>query len=409
MCLSDVGELPGRFASLPGSRQARAAAAGSEVYLVGGAVRDLWLGGTPLDLDLVIVGELDPLLASLAGEASTHTRFGTATIRGDGGVRFDLARARRETYARPGALPEVAAAGIEQDLGRRDFTVNALALGLSGANAGRLLAAPHAVEDLAAHRLRVLHPASFLDDPTRLLRLARYAARLGFSVEPGTEALARAALSAGALATVSGARLGAELTLLAAERDPVAGFAELHRLEVDGALAPGFGITDPGLAERALSRLPADGDPAALLLGLAGTGVASGRRRPLLHRLGLPAGRREAALAAAEAPVLAKRLALAARPSEVAAAVGGAPVEATAIAGAYGPAPVGRRAHDWLTAWRHTRPDIGGEDLIAAGVAPGPAIAAGLRAALAAKLDGEAPTRAEQLAVALRAATPGPG
>ncbi len=126
------------------------------------------------------------------------------------------------------------------------------------------------VEDLETRRLRVLHERSFLDDPTRLLRVARYAGRLGFAVEPGTARLAREAIGAGALATVSGGRIGAELWLLAADRDPVAGFEMMRDLGLDAALAPGFGLGDPGVARRALAaaaRSPAD--PARVVLAAA--------------------------------------------------------------------------------------------------------------------------------------------
>src|SRR5581483_2486520 len=144
-----------------------------------------------------------------------YDRFGTATLEIDG-HRYDFARARRERYPRPGALPEVEPASIAEDLRRRDFTVNATALALGGDDAGTLLSVDNALEDLSDQQLRVLHDASFTDDPTRLLRMARYAARLSWAIEPHTLNLARAAIATGALDTVSGARLGAELRLLVA-------------------------------------------------------------------------------------------------------------------------------------------------------------------------------------------------
>src|SRR5205085_8110891 len=122
---------------------------------------------------LVVEGDTRAL-ADRLGTARHHDRFGTVRVVLDGHT-YDLARARAETYPQPGALPEVVPAGLEQDLLRRDFTVNALAAALGGAEPGALRAAPDAVDDLAAQRLRVLHDASFVDDPTRLLRVARYA------------------------------------------------------------------------------------------------------------------------------------------------------------------------------------------------------------------------------------------
>src|SRR4051794_32180235 len=150
------------------------------VHVVGGAVRDALLGTRPRELDVVVEGEAPPVARRaaerLGGEVVVHDRFGTATVRAPGAT-FDVVSARTETYPAPGALPEVQlGATIAQDLARRDFTVNAIALGLDGT----LTAFPGAVEDVRAGRLRVLHDASFEDDPTRLLRMARYAARLGF-------------------------------------------------------------------------------------------------------------------------------------------------------------------------------------------------------------------------------------
>ena len=421
MRLRDPSELLAHVHALPGAQPVLDALAGDgpgpEVHLVGGAVRDLLLGGAPLDLDLVVAGELAPLAARLGAEVRPHERFATATVRGAGGARYDLARARRETYARPGALPDVTPASIAEDLRRRDFSVNALALGLRGPVRGQLLAVEHGLADLEAGRLRVLHPASFRDDPTRLLRLARYAARLGFEVEAGTAALAREALAAGALGTVSGPRIARELELLSRELDPVAGFAQLRAFGVDAGVAPGFGLdaAAAALARRALTDLPAGADPVAVLLGLAARGVVdtSGAAGLFAH-LGLAATRRDAALAVAgPAPAaLAAALCAARRPSEVDAALRGAPVEAIAVAAALaadadagaGAGDAAARARTWLRAWRHTALEIAGGDLIAAGIPAGPAIAAGLRAARAAALDGRAAGREAQLRVAIGAA-----
>ena len=140
-----------------------------------------------------------------------------------GDCAIDLARARRERYLRPGALPEVEPASLDEDLRRRDVTVNAMALGLDG----ELITVPGAVEDLAGGILRVLHDRSFADDPTRLWRVARYAARLGFAVEPRTRALAHAADPS----TVSGDRLGAELRLALREPDPPAALRAARDLQ----------------------------------------------------------------------------------------------------------------------------------------------------------------------------------
>jgi tRNA nucleotidyltransferase (CCA-adding enzyme) len=365
------------------------------VYVVGGAVRDLLLGGEPADLDLAVEGDAAAVGERLGGSAVVHDRFGTSTVHLDG-FTYDIARARTETYAYPGALPEVSPAGIEEDLKRRDFTVNSIAIALDGT----VIPLPGALEDLDARRLRVLHDQSFVDDPTRLLRLARYASRLRFSIESHTLELLEAAVRAGALATVSGPRVGAELRLLSREVDPVAAFETLRELGLDAAIDPGFGLDDPELAHRALSELPEDGRPELVVLATATRGVAD--PAGLLNRLGFEAGDRDVIVfAARDAEALAEALAAASKPSEIAAAAARVPPEQVALAGALGAA---EPAHDWLERLRHVRLEIGGGDLLEVGVPEGPAIGRALQAALHAKLDGLVTDREGELRTALQAA-----
>lgn len=375
------------LAKAPPAAAALAALAGeSGVWLVGGAVRDLLLGRSPAELDLVVEG--DALAVALraaerlGGEVRAHDRFGTATVRGPG-TTFDLAAARRETYARPGALPDVElGAGIDADLARRDFTVNALALRLMD---GELTGRPDAREDLAAGVLRVLHDDSFRDDPTRLLRLARYAGRLGFAVEPRTAELAAAAVAAGALETVSGERLGAELRRLAREPQPAA-LRALERFGVGAALLPGLAV-DPGRIERALALCPGAARADLVALCAVAGGVAPERWSVLAFPAADAAAIRAAgALDPPEA---------ACSPSQVDAVLRRLPLEVAIVAAAdSGP------ARDWLERARHLRVAITGHDLLAAGLS-GPAIGRGLANARAALLDGKAPDRAAQLVVAL--------
>jgi tRNA nucleotidyltransferase (CCA-adding enzyme) len=371
------------------------------VYLVGGAVRDLLLGREPRELDLVVEGDPQRTADSLGGTRKLHDRFKTASVLLEG-FRYDFAQARTESYPRPGALPEVSPAGLPEDLRRRDFTVNALALALGGERAGELVRVPKALEDLDAGLLRVLHDRSFLDDPTRLLRLARYAARLSFTVDPHTLALAHDAVNAAAPATVSGSRLGAELRLLARERDPVVAMGKLQELELARAIDPDFGLQDPALADRALALLPEDGRRDRLVLALAAHRVPAARLGDRLDELSFSAADRAVILGAAvRAQAVAAALAQATRPSEIAAATDGASPELIAFAGALGPFA---QARDWLADLRHVQLAIDGSDLLAAGVPNGPAVGRGLRAARRAKLDGRATDRESELAEALRAA-----
>jgi tRNA nucleotidyltransferase (CCA-adding enzyme) len=390
-----------RLRSLPAAEPVlRALGSEPRVWVVGGAVRDLLLGGVPTvptDLDLVVEGDAVVVARRaaqrLGGEVLVHERFGTATVRSHDAA-FDLAGARRERYPEPGALPAVElGAPLEEDLARRDFTVNALALRLAD---GELMGAPGARADLDARVLRVLHDGSFRDDPTRLLRLARYAGRLGFAVESHTAALARLAVSAGVLRTVSGERLGAELRLLAQEPQPAALLAlEAHGL--GAALLPRFSV-DPGLAARAVALCPADGRTGLVALGSAVRRAPADELAVRLRELAFPAAEAEAVAACGDLDLLLAQLA-GARPSEADALLRGRPLEAAVLAAAAGSEP----ARDWLARARHLRAAIGGDDLLAAGL-NGPAIGRGLLAARAALLDGDAPDREAQLAVALTAA-----
>jgi tRNA nucleotidyltransferase (CCA-adding enzyme) len=341
----------------------------------------------------------------LAAEVTVHERFGTALVE-HGATRLDFATRRAESYAKPGALPEVRAGTAEEDLLRRDFTVNAIAVMLDGPAPGDLRAVPHALEDLRERRLRVLHDASFADDPTRLLRLARYHARLDFAVEDHTATLAQRALSEGALDTVSGARTGAELRLALREQQAPAALEAMHELGILPALHPRLRY-DPALAQRALALLPADGSRqrlllAALILPLAlpADGRPQAQARALLDRLEFSQGERDGALASAVAAArLHKLLPRCKRPAELHSAVADSPVEGVALAGALGAAEAARH---WLGDLRHVHLQIDGEDLLAQGVPQGPEVGRRLRETLMLRLDGELEEgREAELAAAL--------
>jgi tRNA nucleotidyltransferase (CCA-adding enzyme) len=372
------------------------------IYLVGGAVRDLLISRVPTELDLMIEGGGAEVVAELGGSAVRHERFGTWAVEVDG-FSYDIAQARTETYPEPGALPEVAPGTVAEDLGRRDFTVNALALALGGPEAGRVTEAPQGLQDLEDRRLRVLHDRSFIDDPTRLLRLARYLSRLGFTVEDHTAALAAQAVADHVLASVSGSRVGSELRLVAAEPDPVAALNALDELALSQEIHPRFGLPhdDVDVSRRALALLPGELRRDRLALALAARRIPATDLRELLDHLAFEAEDRETITAAAtRAEEVSRALGDAQRPSEVAHVADQLPLELIALAGALGPEEPARA---WLQDLRHVRLDIDGTDLLAAGVSQGPAIGRGLRAALAAKLDGRARHRQEELAVALEA------
>ena len=367
-----------------GRPPAVAALAGEDaVYVVGGAVRDLLLGRDPLELDFVVEGDAIAVARRTGGRVIAHERFGTATVQLPGAT-FDLTSARREHYERPGALPTVElGASLREDLERRDFTVNAIALHLAD---GELTWRREARGDLEARRLRVLHDGSFLDDPTRLLRLARYSARLGFEPEVRTDRLAAEAIAGGALPTVTGSRLGAELRLLLREPQPAALLA-LERNGLGRALLGDAFAPDERTIAVAHELSP--GGLAALAASLGG-----GDGVPMLDRLAFPAHDRDAvARAAAIEP------AAAGTDVELWERFRREPPEAVAVAGARGDAEAARR---WLDDVRERRLEIDGNDIVAAGLS-GPAVGEALDRAMRSMLEGRAATREAQLAAALGA------
>jgi tRNA nucleotidyltransferase (CCA-adding enzyme) len=394
--LERLGELPGGDELL-----ATAAERGEGVELVGGAVRDILLDRHPRELDVVVSEDAHGFALALARrlgdlaaddpaehcEVTYHERFGTALVGWQAG-EIDVATRRTETYPAPGALPDVAPGTPEQDLQRRDFTVNAIAVALAGADRGAVRSLAGALEDLAAGSLRVLHDTSFQDDPTRILRLARYASRLHFDVDEHTAALVEQALAGGALRTVSGQRLGAELRLAFAEPDPLAPLVELDRLGVFGAWEHGVSF-DERLVRTALEILPVDGSlevllAASLLLGLAQTlerEDTESAMRGFLSDLELPAGASEHAFrAAVSAHFVAERIDCTESTEAMLELVAPTPIESLALAGALrdledGPMSIGRGVvEEWLGRQRHISLQINGEDLIAAGVPEGPEI-----------------------------------
>jgi tRNA nucleotidyltransferase (CCA-adding enzyme) len=404
-----------RLGALPGGRELLAQTTTREdISLVGGAVRDLLLGHWPRELDVTVAGDSPALARAIAASISPserpyghavepilHERFGTASVVWGYG-RIDIAELRTESYAAPGALPDVRPAGVQEDLARRDFTINALSLPLSGEQRGQILAVGGALEDLAAGVLRVLHEQSFRDDPTRILRLARYAARLGFDIESGTRALATQAIESGALETISGGRVGAELLLAVREADAR---AALRMLDEMGVLAT-LSITGPfdhELAASAEALLPSDGARDALLMAVASHSAP--QPADLITGLELPGELGARVLAAADgASGLAEEVERGDGSAATFAVLDKRSLETVVLAGAL----VARRdetaasvIHDWIDTARHVRLQIDGNDLLQAGIPKGPDIGRRLETALRRKREGVAPDRDSELRAAL--------
>jgi len=200
-----------------------------KMYLVGGFVRDLILGVKNLDLDIAVEGDgikfAQALAHSLAAKFTPHRQFGTATLSIRPNLKIDFSSARKEYYPKPGHLPVVEPGSLKDDLFRRDFTINALAINLSDAS---LVDYFSGQTDLKNKVIRVLHPLSFVDDPTRLLRAIRFEQRYAFKIEPYTLGLLKEAVKAHLLELVHPHRLRDELILIFKEKNPI---PEIKRLE----------------------------------------------------------------------------------------------------------------------------------------------------------------------------------
>jgi len=209
---------------------------GVSLYLVGGVVRDLLLKRENWDLDLTVEGDgiaFAQLVADRYGAGlAVFERFATARLAFPDGLKMDIATTRRESYAQPAVLPTVQPASIEEDLFRRDFTINAIAMQLNSGKFGRVLDAYGGQRDLHARTIRVLHTGSFQDDPTRIFRAIRFEQRFGFCLERTTLRLLAQAAATNLIQQLSGPRLQNEILSLLAEHDPVRAIARLGQLKL---------------------------------------------------------------------------------------------------------------------------------------------------------------------------------
>ncbi len=216
-----------------------------EVFLVGGAVRDLLLRNYNLDIDLVVEGDGILFARALADSyqncrVRSHEKFGTAVMLFEDGFKMDVATARYEYYESPGALPQVETSSIKRDLYRRDFTINTLAVCLNPVHWGELIDFFGGVRDIKERVIRVLHNLAFVEDPTRILRAIRFASRFGLAIGKHTLTLIKGALKIQILERVEGKRLFNELLHILDERNPSPALEQMSTLGVLNALCPGL-------------------------------------------------------------------------------------------------------------------------------------------------------------------------
>ncbi len=193
-------------------------------YIVGGPVRDILLNLPNCDLDFVVEGDgigfSQILNKSLEGQLTVHRAFKTTTIVYNG-HRIDIVTARTESYKGPASYPDVEPGTIKNDLFRRDFTINAMAISINNKNFGNIVDLYNGLKDLKEGLIRVMHDKSFIDDPTRIFRAVRFSVRFDFTIEPHTIALVREALSGGFLGEVNRGRIRKEIELFLKEKDPL--------------------------------------------------------------------------------------------------------------------------------------------------------------------------------------------
>ncbi|HVN61218.1 MAG TPA: hypothetical protein VMT59_08130 [Gaiellaceae bacterium] len=378
------------------------------VYLVGGTVRDLLLGERSFDVDIAVEGDAialaEALAKSLGGKVRTHRKFGTAAVSYGEHGRVDVVTARTESYDAPAVLPSVEHAGIHDDLFRRDFTINAMAISLREDDLGQLVDPFGGRADLEARRIRVLHPRSFVDDPTRIFRAVRYENRLDFRMDEETLRLAHESVETGHVGDLSRARLREELIALFGEGHVDHTIVRIHELGLDEAIHPHL-AADTETVEL-LGRLMSLDEEYGLGVPPWRLGFAVlARRLPRDEVLGwlrsLKLRRRDAELIAGAVrvgPQIAE--ALSGRAAD--------PAEVVALAEPYAPdAPLFALAlvelepiRDYFRRLRGVRLEVTGRDLAGLGVAESPRVGEILAELRRRKLNGELEGREEELAAA---------
>lgn len=372
-----------------------------EVSVVGGAVRDALLGRPHLhDVDLVVEGDAiacaRAVAHALGAPLTTHERFGTAVLElPHAAGHVDFISARRERYPAPGALPEIAPGTLADDLARRDFTINAMALRITGPQAGALVDPFGGARDLRDGVVRALREDAFTEDPSRIVRAARYAGRLGFDFAPATRSALEAAVPSLAWRA---ARPADELRRLLAEAAPSPGLGLLCAMGAPGVAPDSGGAI--GDLDAAAARI-ASADPHAQRFPAWALRAGVALELEARQSLAVPGWARGVAEEVAQGPRLWDALERVTRPSQIDRVLAASALPTQIAALALG-AP---HILEWRTQWRDVRVQVRGADLIGAGIAPGPAIGRALAAVRAAVLDGEVVDPAGQRALAIRVAT----
>ncbi len=396
---SEIKEILKKIGDEAASRKMRA-------YLVGGVVRDIILGREIKDLDILVEGKAIELAKKmeqdLGGELITHQRFGTATLHLSDGLEIDFTSARREFYTRTGVLPTVEPGSLREDLFRRDFTINALAISLHPKEFGLLIDFFGGWDDLQNKRIRVLHSLSFWEDPTRILRAVRLEAKLGFKMDDWTEKLARDAIRAQAFAPLSGERLREELKLLL-EENPSPCLLRLEEMGFLSVIHPTAKLDKKML--RKLDREKIEGlDIEKWLLYLYPI-LGEMEEESLIkvsYRLRLTANQREKILSLAKVESALEELSQPRIPrSRIYEILKDFPQETILWIRARGERRIRERVNLFLNNLRYINLEVNGEELKRLGVAEGPGLGRLMRELFYAKLNGKIKTKEEEKKMAL--------
>jgi len=378
-----------------------AAGQGQEPYLVGGVVRDLLLGQTNLDIDLVVDGNALELAQHLTeiypGKITTHPRFNTAKLQWNK-WSIDLATARSETYVKPGALPRVKPSSITNDLFRRDFTINAMAIYLDPSRYGELLDSYGGNDDLKRKLIRILHEKSFTDDATRIWRGLRYEQRLNFQLEDNTLQLLKRDIPM--LDTISADRIRYEIECILRERYPEKVIRRADELKVLPKLHPAL-KGNGWLAEKfeqTRQLNSTDLPPVGLYLALLAYSLTDEENEGLISRLRLP---KSITQTLRDTISLKNKLQSLANPeltpSSIYYIIHGYSSPAIIVNSLACDLPAARQhIHLFLNKLRYVKPALTGEDLKRLGITPGPDIGLILRQIHKARLDGKITTKQEE-------------
>jgi len=378
---------------------------GQSVYLVGGVVRDILLGHPSFDLDLVLEGDAIGLAQRIAetnqAKVITHPRFGTAKL-SYGDFTLDIATARGEIYTRPGMLPLVTPGTLSDDLSRRDFSINAMAISLDLKCYGELIDAYGGKNDLEHRLIRILHTASFQDDATRILRAIRYEQRLGFKLETQTAKLFNRDIPM--LDTISGDRIRHELELIFREECPEFAINRLDELGVLRVISSSLKV-DSWMAGKFCEarRLSKPNQLPLLYFCLLVYPLNEGEEDQLLHRLNIPA---KLSRAMRDTLLLKTNLShmdkASMKPSDIYYLLreyDPLAIQANTIAS--DSLVVRDNLQLFVTKLRFIKPLLSGEELKGLGISPGPEMGSILQSLHRAKLDGEVNTRADEENLAL--------